>query len=131
MTAGAALVNRKPVGNDSVNPIPLCAGFEPVLVSVNTSMVGVPSAIDASPHDLVNVAFDWVTTKHRSIEVLVRRVVDTFVAKFVNAGWFGVHVVFVCVATLVSPATVTVQVAVPMLMAMPVSPDMTRVEALY
>jgi hypothetical protein len=39
------------------------------LVSVNTSVVGVPSAIDASPHDLVSVGASTVNVRLTAVPV--------------------------------------------------------------
>ena len=57
--------------------------------------------------------------------------VVTFVAKFVNAAGLPAHDAFVCVAVLVRPLTVTVQVAVVAAIVTAVMPDSTRVPLLY
>jgi hypothetical protein len=130
VTVGVADVNLRLEGTLSVNAIPDCAGLEPLLVSVNTSVVDPVSAIEAAPNALVSVGCAGFTTRHWFAEAFVAFVAVTEAARFVNAAGFVAQLAFVCVAAFVSPATVTVQLAVPEAIAMPVSPESTRVPAL-
>jgi hypothetical protein len=59
----------------------------------------------------------------------VALVAVTLAAWFVNAAGLPAQLAFTCPAALVSPETVTVQLAVPADIAMPVSPESTRVPA--
>jgi len=54
----------------------------------------------------------------------------TLAARFVKASGFPTQLAFTCEAAFVRPATVAVHEAVPADIAMPVSPDNTRVPAL-
>lgn len=63
-TVGAALVKRKLAGNDSTKPMPDWAGFDPVLVKVNISVVDAPSTMVAAPHALVSTGGTALTTTH-------------------------------------------------------------------
>ena len=94
------------------------------------SVVDPVSAIEAAPNALVSVGCAAFTTRHWSVEAFVAFVAVTEAARFVNAAGFVAQLAFVCVAAFVSPATVTVQEAVPEAIAMPVSPESTRVPAL-
>jgi hypothetical protein len=129
LTVGAA-VNFRLAGRLSVNPIPDCAGFEPLLVSVKTSVVEAVSLIAPAPNAFVSVAAPAVTTRHASPAPTVAPAAVTFAARFVNAAGRPTQLAFVCVAAFVTPATVTVQLAVPELIASPVSPVSTRVPPL-
>jgi hypothetical protein len=62
--------------------------------------------------------------------VLVAAVVATLAARLVNAAGLAPQLALVCVAWLVRPAIVTVQLAVPAVIATPVRPDSTRVPLL-
>jgi len=112
-----------------VNAIPARAGFVPVFVSVNTSVVEPPSPMAPAVNALVRLGVPAVTTRHWSVEAFVAPAVVTDAARFVKAA--AGQDAFTCVAVLVSPATVTVQLAVPEAIAMPVNPESTRVPALY
>jgi len=128
LTVGAAEVKRRLAGRLSVKAIPERAGFVPVFVSVKMSVVEAVSLIAAAANAFVRVGVPAVTTRHWSVDVLVALDVVTDVARFVNAA--AGHVAFTCEAALVSPATVTVQEAVPEAIAMPVSPESARAPAL-
>jgi predicted transcriptional regulator len=130
VTVGVADVNLKFAGRLSVKAIPDCAGFVPVFASVKTSVVDPVSAIEAAPNAFVSVACEALTTRHWSVEALAAFVAVTEAERFVNAAGFVAQLALVCVATFVSPATVTVHEAVPALMAMPVSPESTFVPPL-
>jgi hypothetical protein len=129
VTVGVADVNRRLAGSASVNAIPDCAGFDPVFVSVKTSVVDPVSAIEAAPNAFVSVGCAAVTTRHWSVDVFVALVVVTDAERFVNAAGFVAQLALVCAAWFVTPATVTVQLAVPEAIAIPVSPESTRVPA--
>src|SRR5256885_1239076 len=128
--------------------MPDCAGFEPLLVSVKTTVVAAPSAIEAAPKvfatpgaamlttrqrssvvvapSLIEAApkvfaapgVPVVTTRQRSTELFVALVVVTALARLVNAAGLPAQLALACVAWFVSPLTVTVQLAVPPVMAM-------------
>ena len=68
-----------------------------------------------------------LTDKHWSVAVLVAPVVVTDAARLV---WAASGQVPVWPAALVTPATVTLQLTVPLVMARPVSPLKTRVPLL-
>jgi hypothetical protein len=70
-----------------------------------------------------------VTTRHTSLEVLLAPVAVTLAARLVNAAGLPAQLALVCVGWLVRPESVTVQLAVPAVIAMPVSPEITRVPA--
>jgi hypothetical protein len=127
VTVGAADVNLRLAGRLSVNAIPERAGFVPVFVSVNTSVVAAVSLIAAAANPFVSVGVPAVTTRHASPALTVAPAAVTDAARFVNAA--AGHVAFTCEAALVSPATVTVQLTVPEAIAIPVSPESTRVPA--
>jgi hypothetical protein len=131
VTVGVADVKRRFAGRLSVNAIAERAGFVPLLVRVKTSVVEVVSLIAPAEKAFVSVVVPDVTTRHWSLEAFVAPPTVTEAARFVNAAGFAAHDAFVCVAAFVSPATVTVQEAVVAAIAMPVSPDSTRVPALY
>lgn len=63
-TVGVADVKRSDAGNDSVNEMPLCAGFVPALVSVKMRLVAPASLIVLLDQVLVNVGLTVLTTKH-------------------------------------------------------------------
>jgi len=128
--AGVALFSCSPVGSVSPRLIPGCAGFVPVFVSVNTSVVAAPSAMEAAPKVLATAGTTRFTTRHWSVELFVALVVVTFAARFVNAAGLPTHEALVCVAAFVRPATVTVHEAVVAAIAMPVSPESTCVPLL-
>jgi hypothetical protein len=111
--------------------IPDCAGFVPVFVSVKTSVVVPASAIEAAPKVLAAVGVPAVTTRHWSVEAFVATTGVTLAARFVNAAGLPTQLAFVCVATFVTPATVTVQLPTPAGIAIPVSPESTRVPPVY
>ena len=125
------MVNRRLDGSASVNAIALRAGFVPVFVTVKTSVVLPTSVMAALPNPLVRTGVPAVTTRHWSVEAFVAPVVVTEAERFVNAAGFPAQLAFTCEAAFVSPATVTVQFAVPAVIARPVRPDRTRVPALY
>ena len=98
------------------------------MVKVKMSVVAAPSAMLAVPNVLATVGLVLVTVKHWSALALVALVVVTLANKLVCAACGHVPV---CPAVLVKPASVTVQDAVPFVMAIGVKPLMTRVPALY
>src|SRR5690349_11619311 len=106
-----------------------CAGFVPLLVSVNTSVVAAPSAIVPAPKVLATVGLVRVTTRHWSVPPGVAFVAVTLAARLVNAAGLPAQLALVCVAWFVRPESVTVQLAVPAVIAMPVRPETTRVPA--
>jgi hypothetical protein len=126
-----AELSLRPVGSVSPSVIADWAGLVPLFVSVKTSVVAVLSAIDAAPNALATLGFARVTTRHWSVEVLVAAVVVTEADRFVKAAGLPTQLALVCVGWLVRPETVTVQLAVPAVMARPVNPESTRVPALY
>ena len=101
----------------------------PLLVSVKTSVVAAPSAIEAAPKVFATFGFARVTTRHWSVEVFVAAVVVTLAARLVKAAGLPAQLAFTCVAWLVTPETVTVQLAVPPDIVIPLKPDSTRVPA--
>jgi hypothetical protein len=100
------------------------------LVSVKTSVVEAVSLIAPAPNAFVSVAVPAVTTRHWFVEAFVAPPTVTDAARFVNAAGFPTQLAFVCAAAFVTPATVTVQLAVVAVIASPVSPESTRVPAL-
>ena len=78
VTVGVADVNLRLAGSASVNAIPDCAGFVPVLVSVKMSVVDPLSAIETAPNAFVSVGCAAFTTRHWSVEAFVALVVVTF-----------------------------------------------------
>jgi hypothetical protein len=128
-SAGVAELIASPVGSVSPTLIPACAGFVPVFVSVKMSVVVPPSAIETAPKVLATAGTTRFTTRHWSVELFVALVVATFADRFVNAAGRPTQLAFVCVAAFVTPATVTVHEAVVAVIAMPVSPESTRVPA--
>jgi hypothetical protein len=115
------------VGSVSPSVIADCAGFVPLLVSVKTSVVVPASLIEAAPKVLATPGFARVTTRHWSVPPGVALVAVTLAARFVKAA--AGQLAFTCVAWFVTPDTVTVQLAVPAVIAIPVSPESTRVPA--
>jgi hypothetical protein len=130
LTVGAADVKRRLAGRLSVKAIPDCAGFEPLLASVKTSVVEPPSTMEAAPNAFVSVGCAAFTTRHWSVEAFAALVAVTLAERFVNAAGFVAQLAFVCAGAFVRPATVTVHEAVPALIASPVSPESTRVPPL-
>ena len=128
--AGVALFSRSPVGSVSPRLIPERAGFVPVFVSVKTSVVVAASLIAPAPKVLATVGVPAVTTRHWSADAFVAPAAVTDAARFVKAAGLPTQLALVCVAALVRPATVTVQLAVPEAIAMPVNPESTRVPPL-
>jgi hypothetical protein len=124
-----ALLSVRLVGSVSPSVIADWAGFVPLLVSVKTSVVMAVSLIDAAPKVLATVGFARVTTTHWSVPAGVAFVAVTLAARLVKAA--AGQLAFTWVATLVRPETVTVQLAVPLAIAMPVRPERTRVPAAY
>ena len=121
-------MSSKPAGRVSPMVMADCAGLVPVLVRVKTSVVLAPSTMGDVPKVLATDGAAEVTLKHRSIEVLVAPVVVTLAPRLVCGACGQVPV---CPAVLVTPDTVTVQLAVPLLIATPVRPESTRVPAVY
>ena len=117
-------MKRSPAGSVSPRAIPDCAGLDPWFVSVKMSVVVAPSAIVAAPKVLAAFGAVAVTETHWFAEVLVAFVVVTLAARFVNAATGHVPA---CPGSLVRPESVTVQLAVPEVMARPVTPLSTRV----
>jgi hypothetical protein len=120
---GVALLIESPVGSVSPTLIPDCAGFVPVFVSVKTSVVVAPSAMEAAPKVLATLGFTRFTTRHWSLEAFVATTVVTLADRFVNAAGFPAQLAFVWPVAFVTPATVTVQEAVVAAIAIPVSPE--------
>ncbi len=107
-----------------------CEGFVPLFVSVKTSVVAAPSAIEAAPKVFATLGLRRFTTRHWSAEMLFAPVAATFEARLVKAAGLPAQLALTCVAWLVTPATVTVQLVVPAVIAMPPRPESTRVPAL-
>jgi hypothetical protein len=126
-----AELRRRLAGNVSPRLIADCAGPVPLLVSVKTSVVVALSLMDPAPKVLATVGGVEVTTRHWFVDALVAPAVVTFAARFVKAAGLPAQLAFTCVAALVSPETVTVQLAVPLAIAMPVRPESTWVPAVY
>src|SRR5438874_1364921 len=103
--------------------MPDWTGFDPLLVSVKTSVVVLLSVIEAAPKVFATEGAAVFTTRHWSVEVLVALVVVTDADRFVKAAGLPEQLELVCVAVLVRPAIVTVQLAVPAVMATVVSPE--------
>ena len=109
--------------------MPDCAGLVPLLVIVNTSVDVPPASMVDGANTLPRLALARVTTTHWSVETLLAAVVVTLAPALVKAA-LG-QLAFTCAAALVRPATVTVQLAVPLVIAMPERPESTRVPAVY
>ena len=90
-------------------------------------LVVAPSLMAAAAKVLATLGLILLTVRHWSIEVLVAPVVVTLAVRLVCAASGQLPV---CPATLVTPATVTVQVVVPLVMARPVRPERTLVPLL-
>ena len=58
------LATLMPVGSVSVKPMPLCAGFVPVLVRVNRNVVVEPSIRVVGVNTLVRAGATVLTTRH-------------------------------------------------------------------
>src|SRR6516165_3291166 len=101
-------------------PMPDCAGLVPWLVIVKTSVVAAPSAIVPAPKVFATFGLCTFTTRHWFVETLVALVVVTFEAWLVNATGVAEQLELTCPFALVRPATVTVQLAVPALIAISV-----------
>src|SRR5262245_19457777 len=97
--------------------MPAWAGFVPWFVSVKTGVVGAPAAVVAAPNVVAALGAVAVTDTHSFVEVLVAFVTVTLAARFVCATTGHVPT---CAGSLVRPESVTVQLAVPEVMAMPV-----------
>ncbi len=119
-----------PGGSVSTKPTPDCAGFVPLLVTVKTSVDVPPWSMVDGENDFASVGLERVTTRHWSVETLFDAVVVTFVAAFVKAAGLPAQLGFTCDAAFVSPESVTVQLAVPAVIAIPVRPESTRDPAL-
>jgi hypothetical protein len=115
------------VGSVSPSVIAGCAGLVPWFVSVKTSVVAAPSANEPAPKVLATVGFTRFTTRHWSVPPGVALVAVTLAARLVKAA--AGQLAFTWPAWLVTPETVTVQLAVPAVIAMPESPESTRVPA--
>ena len=109
----------KPVGRVSPTVIADCAGLLPLLVRVKMRLVVAPSLIEAAAKVLATLGLILLTVRHWSVEVLVAPVVVTLAVRLV---WAAIGQLPVCPGVLVTPATVTVQVVVPLVMAKPVRP---------
>ncbi len=107
--------------------MPDCAGWVPLFVSVKTSVVAAPSAIEAAPKVFATFGLTRLTTRHWSVDALVAPVAATLAARLVKAAGLPAQLAFTCDAWLVSPATVAVQLAVPAAIAIPERPESTRV----
>jgi hypothetical protein len=128
LTVGVADVKRRLAGSASVNAIPDCAGLLPLLASVKTSVVDPPSAIDTAPNAFVSVGCAGFTTRQLAPTPFVTLVAPLMLAAaFVKATGRPAQFALVCATWFVTPATVTVQLAVPEAIAMPVNPESTRV----
>ena len=101
------------------------------MVSVNTKLVVAPSLIGLVPKVFATFGLMRFTTKHWSVLVLVAPVVVTLALRLVNAAGLPAQLLLSWPAALVSPATVTVQLAVPLVIAIVVKPLKTRVPLLY
>ena len=128
-TAGVAELIARPVGSVSPSVIAGCAGLVPLLVSVKTRVVAAPSAMVPAPKVLAAAGLARFTTRHCALEVLAALVVVTLAGAFVNAAGLPAQLALVCVAWFVTPETVTVQLAVPAVIAMPPRPESARVAA--
>ena len=117
----------RPVGSVSPRAMPDWAGFDPLLVSVKTSVVAALSAMEAAPKVFATLGFARLTTRHWSVEAFVMPVVVTEAARLVKAAGLPAQLAFTWVAWLVTPETVTVQLAVPALIVIAESPESTRV----
>ena len=103
----------------------------PVLVIVKVSVEVAPAAIVVGANALSRVGASVFTTRQTLPAVTVALVVVTLAERLVNAAGGPTQLAFTAVARLVRPATVTVQLAVPAVIAMPVRPERTRVPTLY
>src|SRR5205085_1969632 len=128
--AGVAELSCRPLGSVSPTAMPDCAGAVPGFVSAKTSVVVPVSAMLAAPKVLPTLGVPAVTTRQRSSATLEALVAVTEAARLVNAAGLPAQLALVCVAVLVRPLTVTVQLAVPAVIAIPESPESTCVPAL-
>ena len=96
------------------------------MVRVKISVVVAPSAIDAAPKVLATVGLVLVTVKQASAPAVVALVAVMLACRLV---WATCGQVPFTPDALVSPASVTVQLAVPLVMASVVKPLMTLVPA--
>ena len=103
-----------------------CAGLVPLLVRVKMRVVVAPSVIAAAPKVLASVGLTLFTDRHWSAPPGVALVAVTLAARLVCAACGQVPV---WPAALVRPLKVTLQLAVPLLIATVVRPLMTRVPA--
>jgi hypothetical protein len=114
VTVGVAEVNLRLDGRLSVNAIPDCAGNGAPLLSVKTSVVDPPSAMDAAPKAFAR--FGVVTIRQLLPTPFVRLAVPLMLpAPLVNAAGFAAQLVLVCAGRFVTPLTVIVHEAVPAL----------------
>src|SRR5436305_1897622 len=111
--------------------MPDWAGFDPLFVSVKTSVVVLLSVIDAAPKVFATEGAAVFTTRHWSVDVLVAFVVVTEAERFVNAAGLPLQLELAWVAVLVRPAIVTVQLVVVAVIATVVRPESTRLTVLY
>ena len=120
-------MSSKPAGRVSPTVMAVCAGLVPELVSVKTKVVVAPSVMAAAPKVLATVGPVVLTVKQALAPPVVALVAVMLACRLVCAAcgqvpfWPGV---------LVKPAKVAVQLVVPLVMARPVRPLMTRVPAL-
>ena len=110
-------MSRRPVGSVSPSVMPIAPGCCRVLVSVKTSVVAAASLIEAAPKVLATFGFVRFTTRHWSVELLVMPVVVTEAARLVKPAGLPTQLAFTCPPWFVRPTTVTVQLAVPAVIA--------------
>ena len=102
------------------------AGLVPEFVRVKTNVVVAPSAMLGLPKVLATVGLVLVTVKQASAPPVVAFVAVMLACRLV---WAACGQVPFTPDAFVKPASVTVQLAVPLVMARPVRPLMTRVPA--
>ena len=121
-------MSSKPAGRVSPTVMADCAGLVPALVRVKTRVVVAPSAMLAAPKVLATVGLVLVTVRQASAPPVVAFVAVMLACRLV---WAACGQVPFTPDALVSPASVTVQLAVPLVIARLVRPLITREPVLY
>ena len=115
------------VGKLSVKLMPDWAGLVPVLVKVKRSVVVAPSTKVDGMKALVSTGGMGLTLKQALLPPTIALVAVMLATRLV---WLACGQVPVMPTALVRPATVTVQLVVPLVMARPVKPLRTRLPVL-
>ena len=116
------------LGNVSTNALLNVAKLALLLLNVIVSTLVPLGAIDAGLKllDTVGATGAGSTTRHWLVDVFVNPVTVTEDARFVNAEGFPMQLLLAWPLAFVRPATVTLQLDVPDVIAMPVRPDNTK-----